>query len=89
MTLQKDQTVRSHDMINRFEAATKQRGAAIINFDDALGDNEDCLTTNLNLGMKRYRTTAENSNDLIGGRAAVENLMGKIRVTHVDCSELS
>jgi len=53
------------------------------------GEHEDCLITNLNQGRKRYRTTAENSNELVGRQQPIDNLMGKIRVTHVDCSELS
>ncbi len=46
---------------------------------------EEYLTANLNHGNKRYRNTAENTIDV----HQQENLMSKIRVTHVDCSELS
>lgn len=48
MTLPKEHTVRTDDIAHRMEEVAKQRGAAVIGSDDALGDREDCLTTNLN-----------------------------------------
>ena len=89
MTLPKDQTVRTDDIALRLDEVAKQRGAVVVGSDDALGDRDDCLTTNLNKGQKRHRTTAENSRDLARARPAADNLMGKIRVTQVDCSDLS
>lgn len=78
MTLPKDHTMRTdepYSAIHRLEGLRRVSGDAM----------EECLTTNLNQGHKRYRNTAENSID-VGHH---ENFMSKIRVTHVDCSELS
>lgn len=89
MTLPRvDQTVRTDEMAHGFDTGVKPRDAAVVRSDDIILDEiDECIPTNLNQGRKRYRTTAENSND--GARAPVENLMGKIRVTQVGCSELS
>ena len=79
MTLPKDHTMRTDEpylAINRLDIGLRKVSG------DAL---EECLTTNLNQGHKRYRNTAENTID-VGHH---ENFMSKIRVTHVDCSELS
>ena len=77
LTLPKDHTMRTDEpqsAINRLDILRKVSG------------DEGCLTTNLNHGHKRYRNTAENSID-VGQHN--ENFMSKIRVTHVECSELS
>ena len=80
MTLPKEHTTRTDEPIyhhGRLVMGVRQTSHE---------DHEECLTTNLNEGMKRYRATAENSSDL---RPKYPNqLLQKIRVTQVPCSEL-
>ena len=78
LTLPKEQTMRTDEPnmgANRLEIGTKT----------ALhGADEECLTTNLNQGQKRYRKAADDSIEL----TLHENLMRKIKVTQVAVSDL-
>ena len=80
---QKDQTVRTDEP--NLPVKRLLMGKNTASYDEI----QDCLTPNLNMDRKRFRKSVENTSDNVGLTRFQDQLMSKIRVTNVACSELS